>query len=390
MPKLLNFHDYRAVAQKKLPRGLFEYIDRGTEDETGIARHRADLDAISVTPSMLTGHHTRNLATEIFGCRIEMPVAVAPTALAGLVSYQGEEKFGRAVEATGIPYCVSTQSVTTIEDIRAAAPDANLWFQLYVWHDRKLTHALLDRVRACSISTLVVTADTPVMPNREYNIRNGFTVPMAPSVAATLDLALHPGWVWNVFLRYLRTSGTPVFAHYPDGFRASVTRPAVAKAVQIEYRLNWDDIAELRRQWKGELVVKGLLSPADALRAAELGADSIVVSTHGARNLDMAPSTARALPPIVDAVGHRLTVLADSCVQRGSDVLRYMSLGAKAVLLGRMPLYGLAAGDEAGVKSVLAMLRNEIDLTLALLGREDVASLLPHKDDAAPFRKEVA
>lgn len=373
--KPLNFHDYRSEAKRHLPKSLFEYIDRGTEDEVGIGRHRAGLDAITLTPTMLTGHAKRDLSTEIFGRRMALPLAVAPTALAGLVVYEGEVALARAAQDCDVPYCVSTQSVTTIEDIRAGAPSANLWFQLYVWRDRKLTEALLKRVADCGISTLVVTSDTPVLPNREYNERNGFTIPFKPTARVMADMAMHPRWLWSVMVAYLRTTGTPVFAHYPAEFRSGITRPSVAESVRIEFALNWDDIAALRRVWKGELVVKGILDARDAVRAAELGVDGVVVSTHGARNLDMAPTTAQALPRIADAVGDRMTILADSGVQRGSDVIKYLALGAKGVLLGRMPLWGLAAGGRQGVVDMFAMMANEIDIGLALLGQENLAGI---------------
>ncbi|MDO9525666.1 MAG: alpha-hydroxy acid oxidase [Gemmobacter sp.] len=372
---LLNFHDYRAAAKRRLPRFLFDYIDRGTEDETGPRRHRSDLDAISLLPEMLTGHDQRDLTTTVFGRTLALPVAVAPTALAGLVAYDGELMLARGVAHAGVPYCISTQSVTTVERIREAAPNANLWFQLYVWRNRDLTRGLLQRAAACGITTLVVTADTPVLPNREYNLRNGLTIPLKPGGRVALDLLRHPGWTLSVLLGYLRQGGMPVYGHYPEAFRNSVARAQLASEVAIDHRLNWDDIASLRRDWAGELVVKGLLSVADARRAADLGAEGVVVSTHGARNLDSAITTARALPPIVDAVGGRVTVLADSCVQRGSDVVKYMGLGARAVLLGRAPLWGLAAGGEPGLRGVLSMLGNEIDLTLALLGRARLEKL---------------
>ena len=372
---LLNFHDYRAAAKRRLPRFLFEYIDRGAEDEVGPRRHRSDLDAIALLPQMLTGHDRRDLSTTVFGRKTALPVAVAPTALAGLVLHDGEISLARGVEAAGVPYCISTQSVTTVERIREAAPGANLWFQLYVWRNRDLTQGLLRRVAGCGITTLVVTADTPVLPNREYNLRNGFSVPLKASPKVALDLLRHPGWTASVLAGYLRQGGLPVFGHYPAEFRSSVARPQVAADVAIDHCLSWDDIAALRHDWQGELVVKGLLTAADARRAADLGADGIVVSTHGARNLDSAITTARALPPVVDAVGHRVTVLADSCVQRGSDVVKYIALGARAVLLGRAPLWGLAAGGEPGLRAILAMFGTEIDLTLALLGRAGLENL---------------
>ncbi|GLR88786.1 hypothetical protein GCM10007857_54990 [Bradyrhizobium iriomotense] len=198
MRALLNADDYRGVAQKFLPRGLFDYIDRGTEDEVALKRLRASLDEITLTPSVLTGHDRRSFDTTLLGRRLAAPLIVAPTALAGLVAHDGETKLARAASRVGIPVCISTQSVTTVETIRRGARDATLWFQLYVWRHRALTARLLERARACGCETLVVTVDTPVSPNREYNKRNGFGIPFVPSLRSTLDVALHPRWLVSV------------------------------------------------------------------------------------------------------------------------------------------------------------------------------------------------
>ncbi|WP_019938835.1 alpha-hydroxy acid oxidase [Bordetella sp. FB-8] len=368
MAQLLNARDYRAAARRYLPRALFEYIDRGTEDELGLDKLRRSLEAIDLVPRILTGHAERDLKTTVLGQEIGMPLVVAPTALAGLVSHDGEIKLARAAARLGIPVCISTQSVTTIEAVRAGAPDAQLWFQLYVWKDHKLTHALLQRVKQAGATTLVVTADTPLGPKREYNDRNGFSIPLRYSARACLDVAMHPRWLFGVLLRYVLAAGMPTYGHYPEAFRTAVTRPAVAEAVRLENRLDWEDIRRLRQWWPGKLVIKGVLSVSDALKSHEAGADGIVVSSHGARNLDAAPAPADVLAPIVQAVGQGLEVLADSGVMRGSDALKYIGLGAKAVMTGRLSLWGLAAGGEAGAVDLLGMLKDEIDLTLAMLG----------------------
>ncbi|MBS9722195.1 alpha-hydroxy-acid oxidizing protein [Tianweitania sp. BSSL-BM11] len=373
-----NFYDFRALAQRRLPKGLFEYIDRGTENEVALRALRDSLDAIQIVPQALTGHGARDFTTNIMGKELALPLIVAPTALAGLVSHNGEVKLGRAAMKAGIPVCVSTQSITAVEDIRAGASDADIWFQLYMWRDRKLTRELLDRVWASGVTTLVLTADTPVGPNREYNTRNGFAMPMTPTFRAGLDIALHPGWLFGVILAYLRTTGMPTYGHYPKEHQVAITGAPSSEAVALEERLNWDDFVALRQQWRGELVIKGLLSVADALLAQKLGADAIVVSTHGGRNLDSAPTTARVLPDIADAVGEKLTVLADSGVQRGSDVLKYVGLGAKAVMAGRLPLWGLATGGETGADAIFAMIKREMDVTMAMLGLEKPSEIAPH------------
>ncbi|MBW7970576.1 alpha-hydroxy acid oxidase [Bradyrhizobium sp. BR 10289] len=375
MPMLLNGSDYRRRARRFLPRGLFEYIDRGSEDETALTRLRASLDAITLLPAVLTGHDRRDLDTVLFGQRIAAPLVVAPTALAGLVSHDGETKLARAASRVGIPICISTQSVTTVEAIRRGAPDALLWFQLYVWRDRALTARLLERASACGCDNLVVTVDTPVPPNREYNERNGFGIPLKPQLRSMIDVALHPSWLLGVLARYLMGEGMPTYGHYPDAFRTAITRADVAEAVRLEPRLNWDDMRRLREIWPGKLTIKGVLTVEDAEKAVEIGADGIVVSVHGGRNLDCLPAPADCVPGIADAVNGRLTILADSGVRRGTDVLKYLALGAEAVLLGRLPLWGLAAGGESGAEAVLRMVLREMDTAMAFLGAPCVPAL---------------
>ncbi|MDH6231921.1 isopentenyl diphosphate isomerase/L-lactate dehydrogenase-like FMN-dependent dehydrogenase [Mesorhizobium soli] len=275
----------------------------------------------------------------------------------------------------GIPVCISTQSVTTVEEIRDGAPSASLWFQLYVWKNRDLSRSLLERVGKAGVTTLVVTADTlvvtadtPVGPKREYNQRNGFSIPIKPSGRLAWDVVTHPRWLCGVLLRYMVTTGMPTYGHYPQEFRSRVTRPSVAEDVRLENHLNWDDIRDLRRWWRGKLLIKGVLSLRDALKAKEVGADGVVVSAHGARNLDAAPAPIAVLPHIADVLGDKLEILADSGVVRGSDILKYIGSGATSVMVGRLPLWGLAAGGEAGAYALLTMLREEIDITLTMLG----------------------
>lgn len=375
MAPLLNADDYRLRARKVLPRGLFEYIDRGTEDETALRRIREGLDAITLRPSVLTGHGKRALEIDLLGQRLAAPLAVAPTALAGLVSHDGEAKLARAAATVGIPFCVSTQSVTTIETIRASAPDAILWFQLYVWRDRALTSKLLERVRAARCDCLVVTADTQMSPNREYNRRNGFAIPFQPSLRSVTDAALHPRWLIGVIGRYLVRQGMPTYGHYPEAFRRAITRPAIEEAVRLESSLSWDDLAKLRDGWPGRMIVKGILSVEDAERAAAVGADGIVVSAHGGRNLDCLPTPAECMEEIAVATGGRLVVLADSGVRRGTDVLKYIALGAQAVLLGRLPLWGLAVGGQRGAEELLRMIIREMDTAMGFLGAQDTDDL---------------
>lgn len=373
--KPLNVADYRLAAKKRLPRGMFEYIDRGTEDEVGLRGIRSALDATRLSQHVLNDVSAPDTSTVIFGEKLPLPIIISPTAVAGLVWHDGEVQLARAARAAGIPFCVATQSMTSMEDIAAGAQGANLWFQLYVFEDRGLTRDLMRRAKALGIRNLLFTADTPRSPKKEWNTRNGFGIPIKPSLAGGLDLLTHPRWSLAVMLRYVLTTGVPTYAHYPPEYRTSITRAAVWDNVKLARRLTWDDFAEVRKEWDGNLILKGVLSPDDAERALSLGADGVVVSCHGGRNLDSAPMALDALPRIADAVGGRMTILADSGIRRGSDIVKYIASGADAVLVGRATLYGTAAGGEEGAKDVIDILREELDHCMAFTGRSRLSEI---------------
>lgn len=381
----LNYADYRNAARRFLPRGLFEYIDRGTEDEHALSNLRNDLNAIRIVPRVFPEPKALDISVELFGERHASPLIVAPTALAGMLAYNGKQKLARAASKAGLTYCAATQSVSSIEQIVAGAPNAKLWFQLYFWKNRELTDALLRRARDAGIRTLVVTADTPTGPKREYNQRNRFGVPFEISAKGAADVMLHPRWFSGVLLRYLMTSGMPSYGNYPPQFHTPITRAAVQDDVRLEQTLTWDDMARLREVWDGNVVIKGVLSVRDAERAASLGMDAIVVSAHGGRNLDIAPTPVQMLPAIRQAVGDRLRIIADSGVMRGTDALKYLARGADAVMLGRLPLWGLAAGGESGAGSALSMLLQEMTTAMTMMGAHDLADLrsLPLIDSGA-------
>ncbi len=371
--RILNVADARRAAARRLPHGLFAYVDRGSEDETGIALNRRQLDAVRLAPRILRDVSTISTLAGILGHEQPLPLVVAPTAFAGLVWHDGEVALAQAAAKAGIPFCVSTQSITPIE--RIAESGARLWFQLYVWKNRQRTLGLLERAWAAGAETLVLTVDTAMPPNREYNIRNGFGMPLKASWRAGLDVALHPRWAVGVMLRALLAGGVPSYAHYPEAFRSRLGRETLSDEVALARDVTWTDVALLRRQWRGKLVLKGILRADDARLAAEHGCDAIVVSNHGARNLDCAVGPTQVLPAIAEAVGGRIEILADSGVRRGADIARFLALGATGVMIGRAPLFGLAIGGSEGASRVIEILASELKTTMGFLGATEVRQL---------------
>ncbi|MGX1741648.1 alpha-hydroxy acid oxidase [Bosea sp. NPDC055353] len=365
---ILNVADARRAAARRLPRGLFAYVDRGSEDETAISLNRQQLDAIRLAPRVLVDVSDISTRTQILGQDQPLPLIIAPTAVAGLVWHDGEIALARAAARAGIPFCVATQSITAIERI-AAESNARLWFQLYVWKSRQRMLGLLERAWEAGAETLVLTVDTAVAPNREYNARNGFGIPLKASWRAGLDVALHPRWAIGVMLRALATGRVPTYAHYPEAFRTKLGREAISEEVALARDVTWEDVKLLRRHWRGKLVLKGILRADDAMAAAACGCDGIVVSNHGARNLDCAVGPTEVLPGIVEAVGDRIEILADSGVRRGADIARFLALGANGVMVGRAPLFGLAIGGADGAGRILDLLEAELRTTMGFLGK---------------------
>lgn len=370
---ILNVADARRAAARRLPKGLFAYVDRGSEDETGITLNRKELDAVRLAPKVLVDVSDISTRASILGHEQPLPLVVAPTAVAGLLWHDGEIALAQAAAKAGIPFCVSTQSITPIE--RIAESGARLWFQLYVWKNRQRMLGLLDRAWAAGAETLVLTVDTAVTPNREYNLRNGFGIPLRASWRAGLDVALHPRWATGVMLKAVMNGGVPSYAHYPEAFRSKLGRDALSDEVALARDVTWQDIALLRRHWRGKLVLKGILRVDDARTAAEHGCDAIVVSNHGARNLDCALGPTQVLPGIAEAVGGRVEILADSGVRRGADIARFMALGANGVMIGRAPLFGLAIGGSEGASRVIDVLSSELRTTMGFLGTPEVSRL---------------
>ncbi|HEY9447854.1 MAG TPA: alpha-hydroxy acid oxidase [Burkholderiales bacterium] len=371
-----NVFDLRDIAVRRVPNGLFEFIDRGTEDEVALRNNRAVFERIKLKPRTLVDVSGRSQETTLFGEKQKMPIAIAPTGTAGLLWHEGEIALARAAAAAGIPFTLATGSMTAMEKVAAEA-GGKLWFQLYMWPDRSMSHKLVERAKAAGFEALIVTVDSAVSPNREYNLRNGFTIPFTFTRKNITDVLMHPRWLFGVLTRYMLTTGMPRYENYPSELKARITAAPMGRSQMKNDSLNWEDLRTLRKMWPGKLMVKGILHPEDAKLAAECGADAVIVSNHGGRNLDSSMAPIEVLPEVVDAVGKRITVMVDSGFRRGSDIVKALALGAHAVLIGRATLYGVAAGGEPGANRAIAILREEIGRVMALIGARSVSELGP-------------
>ena len=369
-----NIEDLRLMAKAHLPRAIFEFIDRGTEDDIALANNREAFERIKLCPRTLVDVSKRSQAITLFDRPQPLPIVIAPTGTAGLLWNNGEVGMARAAAAAGIPFTVATNSMTSMETIAAEAGGC-LWFQLYMWSDRRLSHQLVERAKGVGFEALVVTVDGAVAANREFSHRNGFSVPMKLNARLVADVMAHPRWFAGVYLRQLLTRGTPRFENYPPEIQDKITARTFRKSILKNDSLNWDDLRALRRLWPRKLLIKGTLHPDDARIAADCGVDGIIVSNHGGRMLDSSMATIDVLPAMVDAVGHRITVMMDSGIRRGSDVVKALALGAKAVLVGRATLYGTAAAGEAGAARAIDILREETDRIMGLLGVNSIAGI---------------
>ena len=316
------------------------------------------------------------MTTTLFGKPVSMPMAIAPTGAAGLCWHEGELELAKAAAKAKIPFTLATGAMTSMEKIaQEAGPGVGgrLWFQLYVWNRRELSYQLIERANRAGFEALIVTVDTIVPPNREYNTHNGFLLPFTPNVTFTLDIMRHPVWFTNVLMKYFTTIGMPRNENYPGRIPADeAQRSRTPREMTRQDSLNWEDIKIFRDKWPGILMIKGINRPDDAVKAIEYGVDGIVVSNHGGRNMDSVVASIDVLPDIAEAVGERLTVILDSGVRRGSDIAKALALGAKAVLTGRATLYGTAVGGEAGAFKAINLIRNELDKTMAYTGCRSV------------------
>jgi L-lactate dehydrogenase (cytochrome) len=368
---VVNIEDLRQRARRRLPKVVFDFIDGGAMDERTLAANRADFEAWELLPRMLVDVSRRSLKTTVLGREISMPLMIAPTGISGLATPQGELHAARAAEAAGTIYCLSTTATCSIEEI-AAATTRPFWFQLYVMRDRGATRAMLERAVAAGCGALVLTIDLAVQGRRERDVRNGFTVPPRVTARNVLEVLARPRWMLDMALGPRLT-----FANFVDATTAGGGFIDLGKHInsQFDQSVTWKDIDWLRSIFPGPIVIKGVLTAQDASLAAGHGAEAVIVSNHGARQLDHVPSSIRALPEVVDAVGDRLEVYLDSGVRRGSDILKALALGARAVLVGRAFLYGLAALGPGGAARALEILRDELDNCMALAGAPSVAAL---------------
>jgi isopentenyl diphosphate isomerase/L-lactate dehydrogenase-like FMN-dependent dehydrogenase len=370
----LNVHDLRRMAKERLPRWLFEFVDRGTEDEVALRNNRAAFERIKLKTQVLVDVSKRDQSTTLFGKTHGMPMGIAPTGPAGMLYYKGELELARAAKAANIPFTLATGSQTSMEDV-AKLVGGTLWFQLYMWSDVRMSHMLVERAKNAGFEALVVTVDGPVNTNREYNIRNGFTVPFRYNRRNTAAVLAKPDWLINVILKYLMTTGMPRRANYPTDMKEALTHVSAAERKTKNDSLSWNDLSVLRDMWPGKLIVKGILTPVDAERAIAHGADGVVVSNHGGRNFDSSMAPIEVLPAIVDAVGNRTTVIVDSSFRRGSDVVKALAIGAKLVMIGRPTLWGTAVAGEAGAARAIGFYREEISRTIAYLGCTNISQL---------------
>ena len=356
--------DLRQLARRRIPKMFFDYAEAGSYAEETLRANRADMERIKLRQRVLVDVSHRDLGTTIIGEKVPLPLALGPVALTGMQHRDGEILACRAAQAAGLPFCLSTMSICSIEDV-AEAVDKPFWFQLYVMKDRGFVRALIERAAAAQCSALVLTIDLQVLGQRHCDVRNGLTVPPEIRIRNVLNIATKPAWALGMLRGKRKTFGN--LAGHVRGTK-NVNSLAQWISSQFDPALSWKDVEWIRSLWPGKLIIKGVLDIEDAKLAAKTGAAAIVVSNHGGRQLDGAPSSISALPRIADAVGADIEVMFDGGIRSGQDLLRALALGARSCLIGRAYIFGLGAGGEAGVAKAIEIIRNELDVTMALCG----------------------
>ena len=363
--------DLRKQMQRRVPRMFYDYCESGSWTESTLDANETDLQAIKFRQRVAIDVSKRSTAMKMLGQDVPMPVALAPTGLTGMQHADGEILAAQAAEAFGVPFTLSTMSICSIEDV-AANTSKPFWFQLYVMRDRNFIRNLVERAKAANCSALMITLDLQIMGQRHKDVRNGLSAPPKLTLGNIMDFATKPSWCLGM-LGTRRRQFRNIVGHV-EGVK-DMSSLADWTTSQFDPRLSWEDVAEIRRMWDGKVILKGILDAEDAKQAVNVGADAIVVSNHGGRQLDGATSSITALPAIVDAVGDKPEVWMDGGIRTGQDVLRAVALGARGTLIGRAFLYGLGAGGRAGVTRVLEILHKELDLTMALCGRSNLSEV---------------
>jgi L-lactate dehydrogenase (cytochrome) len=370
--RYLSLDDFEATARARLPKFLYGYISGGAESDAAVRDNRRAFDEYGFVPRVLNDVSNREQTTKLFGKTYAAPFGIPPMGSAALCAYRGDIVLARAAAAMNVPMCLSAASLITLEDVRRENPAA--WYQAYLAGDASRIEPLVDRVAAAGYDTFVVTADVPVPPNRENNIRNGFQIPLAITPRVAWDVATHPDWLLGTWARTVMNFGMPHFENM-DAMRGP---PVLAKNLMRNIgkrdQLAWKHVELIRRRWKGKLVVKGLIAPADARIARESGVDGVIVSNHGGRQLDHTVSALRTLPEIATEAGG-MTVMLDGGIRRGTDVIKALALGAQFVFIGRPFLYAAVAGGQAGVERAITLLRDEVHRDMALLGVRSISEI---------------
>ena len=372
-----NIDDLRRKAKKRLPRGIFEYVDRGAEDEIALRHNTQIYRTLKIKNRVLMDVSNRTTKTEIFGQKFTMPFGISPTASAGLVCEGGEVGLARAAARMGVPCTAATSALTPMEEIYEAG-NGNIWFQLYMWTDMDLTMRFVERVKATGFETMLITVDGPVPSNREYNYRNGFAMPLRYSPRLIAQIGANPSWCVRVLAPQYLKRGHFRKVNNPPELASKLTQIAVETAYTKPAAQNWDDIKRIRDTWPGNLLVKGLQSAEDAAIAVGLGLQGVVLSNHGGRYLDSAPAPLEVLPEVRAAVGNKIKILIDSGARRGGDIVKAIALGADMVMSGRPTLYGSAVAGEAGSYRALEIFQTEMNRVMAQIGVNRIDELGPH------------